>query len=98
MAGWTCENFAQKENDWALPNWARYCNPEFETLFNQVTTELDPDRRAELFVQMNEILINDLAVIPFVKLTNPVAVSVDLHGYDFTAWDVEVWNIADWYK
>ena len=98
MAGWTCDNIAQKENDWALPNWARYCNPEFDALFNQVTTELDPDRRAELFVQMNENLINDLAVIPLVKLTNPVAVSVDLHGYDFTAWDVEVWNIADWYR
>lgn len=98
MAGWTCDNIAQKENDWALPNWARYCNPKFDELFKQATTELDESKRAELFVKMNEILIQDVAVIPLVKLTNLVIVRDDLKGYDFTAWDVEVWNIADWYK
>lgn len=98
MAGWTCDNIAQKENDWALPNWARYCNPEFDELFKQATTELDESKRAELFVKMNEVLIQDVAVIPLVKLTNLVIVRDDLKGYDFTAWDVEVWNIADWYK
>lgn len=98
MAGWSCDNIAQKENDWALPNWARYCKPEFDNLFNQVVTELNPDRRIELFVQMNEMLINDMAVIPLVQLANPVAVGADLRGYDFTAWDVEVWDIANWRK
>lgn len=98
MAGWTCNNIAQKDNDWALPNWARYCNPAFDDLFIQASTELDPERRIVLFVRMNELLIQDFAVIPLVQLANPVAVGVDLRGYDFTAWDVEVWDIADWYK
>ncbi|HLF80668.1 MAG TPA: peptide ABC transporter substrate-binding protein [Anaerolineales bacterium] len=98
MAGWACDQIAQQANDWSLPNWARYCNPEFDALFEQASLELDPDRRAALFVQMNELLIQDAAVIPLVKLTLPAAVSVDLKGWDFTAWDVEVWNIADWYK
>jgi peptide/nickel transport system substrate-binding protein len=98
MAGWACDEIAQQANDWSLPNWARYCNPQFDALFEQATLELDPDRRAALFVQMNELLIQDAAVIPLVKLTLPAAVSVDLKGWDFTAWDVEVWNIADWYK
>ena len=98
MAGWACDEVAQQANDWSLPNWARYCNPQFDALFEQATLELDPDRRAALFVQMNELLIQDAAVIPLVKLTLPAAVSVDLKGWDFTAWDVEVWNIADWYK
>jgi len=98
MAGWTCDQIAQKENEWSLPNWARYCNPKFDELFKQSTTELDQGKRAELFVKMNELLIQDTAVIPLIKLTNPVIVSVDLKGYDFTAWDAEVWNVADWYK
>lgn len=98
MAGWTCDNIAQKVNDWASPNWARYCNPAFDDLFERASIELDPDRRIALFVQMNEMLINDMAVIPLVQLANPVAVSVDLRGYDFTAWDVEVWDIAGWYR
>ena len=98
MAGWTCDQIAQKENDWALPNWSRYCNPAFDELFKESATILDPGKRAELFVQMNELLIQDVAVIPLVKLTNPVLVSVEIKGYDFTAWDAEIWNIADWYR
>lgn len=98
LAGWTCDQIAQNENEWSLPNWSRYCNPEFDVLFKQSTTELDQNKRAALFVKMNELLIRDVAVIPLVKLTNPVIVSIDLKGYDFTAWDAEIWNIADWYK
>ena len=98
MAGWLCDKAAQKENDWALPNWSRYCNPEYDALFAQASAELDPQKRTELFVKMNELLIQDVAVIPLVNTTQPHAVAVDLKGYDFTVWDVEVWNIADWYK
>ncbi len=98
MAGWLCDKAAQKENDWSLPNWSRYCNPEFDALFNEAAEELDPDRRTELFVKMNELLIQDVAVIPLVSTTQPMAFNVDLKGYDLTLWDVEVWKIADWYK
>jgi peptide/nickel transport system substrate-binding protein len=98
MAGWVCDQAAQKENDWSLPNWSRYCNPEFDALFNQAAAELDPEKRTELFVRMNELLIRDVAVIPLVNTTQPMAISVDLKGYEATPWDVEVWKIADWYK
>jgi len=98
MAGWVCDQAAQQENDWSLPNWSRYCNPEFDALFARAAAELDPDKRTELFVKMNELLIQDVAVIPLVHTTQPMGVSVDLKGYDFTTWDVEIWNIADWYK
>ena len=47
---------------------------------------------------MNELLIRDVAVIPLVNTTQPMSVSVELRGYDFTPWDVEVWNIEDWTK
>ena len=98
MAAWVCDQAAQKENDWSLPNWSRYCNLEFDALFYQAVAELDPEARTELFVQMNELLIQDVAVIPLVNTTQPMAISVDLKGYDATPWDVEVWKIADWYK
>lgn len=98
MAGWTCDQIAQKENEWSLPNWSRYCNPKFDELFQQAATELDQNKRAELFVQMNELLIQDAAVIPLVALTTPVLISKDLKGYDFTAWDSDPWNIQNWYK
>ena len=98
MSGWVCDQAAQKENDWSLPNWARYCNPEFDALFAEALTEFDPEKRTELFVKMNELLTQDVAVIPLVKTTQPMGISVDLKGYDFTTWDLEIWNVVDWYK
>ena len=72
---------------------------EKEVVLNQLLPEFTAQPEfIDLFVQMNELLIQDMAVIPLVQLANPVAVGVHLRGYDFTAWDVEVWDIADWYQ
>jgi peptide/nickel transport system substrate-binding protein len=96
MAGWTCAEIAQKSNDWALSNWARYCNPAYDALFEQAKTELDPHKRQDLFIRMNDLLIEDVALIPLVHISLPAAVSTTLTGLDFTPWDVEVWSIKDW--
>jgi peptide/nickel transport system substrate-binding protein len=98
LAGWTCSEAAQKENGWALSNWARYCNPEFDALFEEALTEFDVERRNDLFIAMNDLLIEDAAVLPIAQLNFPQGVNRDLKGVDITPWDVEVWNIMDWYK
>jgi peptide/nickel transport system substrate-binding protein len=98
MAAWVCDEAAQMADNWSKPNWSRYCNPEVDAVFEQTLTEFDPDRRAELWIEMNDLLIEDVAVIPLAHLFNAVAVGVDIQGADFTAWDVEVWNVGDWYR
>ena len=96
MQGWTCSEMAQQTNNWATANWARYCNPVYDSLYKKSTTELDPAKRRQLFVQMNDILIEDVAVIPLVHLVDFSGVSKSLKGIDLNPWDVEVWNIKDW--
>jgi peptide/nickel transport system substrate-binding protein len=96
LAGWTCAEIAQKSNNWALSNWARYCNPAYDKLFEQAKTERDPDKRRDLIIQMNDLLIEDVALIPLVTTLQPVGVSTTLEGLNYTPWDVEIWNIKDW--
>jgi peptide/nickel transport system substrate-binding protein len=96
MAGWACDQAAQKSNDWSLPNWARYCNSAYDKLYQQSLTEIDPEKREQLFIQMNDLLIEDAAVIPLVQLNQPIGVNNSLTGLEVTPWDVEVWNIKDW--
>jgi peptide/nickel transport system substrate-binding protein len=96
MKGWTCSEIARQANSWATANWARYCNPAYDSLYQQSMTELDPAKRKLLFVQMNDILIEDVAVIPLVHLVDFSGVSRSLKGVDLNPWDVEVWNIKDW--
>jgi peptide/nickel transport system substrate-binding protein len=57
---------------------------------------LDRDKRQDLFIQMNDLLIEEMALIPLVHSVQPAGVSTTLAGLDFMTWDVEVWNIKDW--
>ena len=98
LRAWTCDAAAQKANNWSAPNWSRYCNPIFDALYEQSTTELDSKRRKTLIVQMNDLLINDFAVIPLVERSSAFGIGKNIAGIDLTPWDVDVYNIKDWYR
>ena len=93
---YTCNEISQKANNWSGQNYSRYCNPDYDTLWQQVTAELDSDKRAELLIQMNDILVNDYAVLPIVHRANIDAVGNRLTGIDLTPWDLHTWNIGEW--
>ncbi len=96
MGWWTCAKIASQANQWQQPNNARYCNPEYDRLWQAAKQELDPDRRVELFQQMNELLAKDVAVIPVVHRAMTNAVSDRLTEVEFTPWDASTWDIKDW--
>ncbi len=96
MQTWTCNEVAQQANNWSLGNWGRYCNPAYDALYRQSTTEMNPEKRRQLIIQMNDMLIEDVALIPMVQRGIPFGVSNTLEGVNITPWDTEVWNIKDW--
>ncbi|MBD2577731.1 peptide ABC transporter substrate-binding protein [Oscillatoria sp. FACHB-1406] len=96
MKWWTCDEAAQKENNWQKPNYARYCNPEYDKLWQRSRQELDPKKRTALFKQMDELLSKDAAVIPIVNRANTNGVSVRLQGLNPTPWDANTWDIKNW--
>ncbi len=65
-------------------------------LHEQAVVELDPERRRQLFIEMNELLTADVAVIPLYHQNWRVGISTSLTGVGLTPWDVDTWNIADW--
>ena len=93
---YTCDEISQQANNWSGPNYSRYCNPDYDALWQQSTTELDSDNRTELLIQMNDLLINDYAVLPIVHRADIDAVSNRLTGIDLTPWDLHTWNIGEW--
>jgi peptide/nickel transport system substrate-binding protein len=96
MKTYTCDEITQKENNWTRTNYSRYCNPEFDAIWQQSTTELDPEMRQNLFIQMNDMLIEEAAVIPLVHRADAVGVGNQLTGINLTPWDLGTWNIAEW--
>jgi peptide/nickel transport system substrate-binding protein len=89
---------AQKANNWAGRNVVRWANAEYDRLWKQAETELDPIKRATLFIRMNDLLIEDVVVIPVVWRNNVSAVSRSLRGLALSPWDENLSDLAYWYR
>jgi len=87
---------AQKANSWSGSNLARWCNPEYDALYAQAQAELDPAKRAQLFIQLNDMVVNDGVIIPLVHRTFPTGASNTLEGIELTPWDSNLWLIKEW--
>lgn len=96
LKAWTCDEIPQKKNNWSKSNSSRYCNPEYDKLWKQSNTELNPEKRRQLIIQMNDLLIKNQAVIPLISRANVNGVSNRITGVDVTPWDDRTWNIKDW--
>ena len=92
----TCSEIPQKADGWAGDNYARYCNPEYDKLWQAFSQELNPEKRREIAIKMNDMLINDFVIIPLVHRADVVAISKSLSGFELTPWDRNTWNIKDW--
>jgi peptide/nickel transport system substrate-binding protein len=98
-AGPDNSNVAQKGNDWSGVNNQRYVNPEFDAAYDEVVATTDAERAAELFIQMNDIVVNDRAIIPLVaRAAEKYAISNRLvkENVAATATEALYWNIANW--
>jgi peptide/nickel transport system substrate-binding protein len=90
---------ASKANNWLLGNRGRYSNKDFDAIVAQLRTETDAAKRAQLVVQANDVLIQDVAVIPLVQRAAVTSgVIKTLKGVDPSPWDSEMYNVADWSK
>ncbi|NEQ43083.1 MAG: peptide ABC transporter substrate-binding protein [Leptolyngbya sp. SIOISBB] len=98
LGWWTCDQIATQANQWQTPNNARYCNPEYDALFTVAKQELNPERRAALFQELDALLAADVAVIPIVHRAIANGISKSLGGVESTPWDASTWDIANWQR
>jgi peptide/nickel transport system substrate-binding protein len=89
---------AQKANKWAGRNPTRYRNEQYDRLWHAADVELDPVKRAALFIQMNDLVVNDVVVVPENWRRRPAAVNAKLHGMELSGWDSDLWHLAYWYR
>lgn len=96
MSWWLCDEIASQKNQWQRPNNGRYCNPEYDKVWEQASKELDPDKRSVLFQRLNTILAQDYVVIPLVRRAVINGLSDRITGVDPTPWDTSTWDIGTW--
>lgn len=93
---WTCTQIPQKNNSWSRLNTERWCNADYDARYTAMSSELDPVKRQALVIELNDMLIDDVVMIPLVQLARVSGVSNEIQGVDFTPWDSSLWNIQDW--
>ena len=96
MQFWQCSSIPQKANGWSGINLGRWCNPKYDKLFAESNVEIDPEKRRELFIAMNDLQAQDVAMIPLVHLAKVAGVNNAIEGVDLTPWDGNLWNVKDW--
>ncbi|HYS14976.1 MAG TPA: peptide ABC transporter substrate-binding protein [Burkholderiaceae bacterium] len=88
---------ANKDNKWQGRNITRWRNEEYDKAFRAAEGELDPVKRAALFIKMNDLVVGDPIVIPVVYRPRVQVVNNSLNA-SLSGWDLDFWALHDWYR
>jgi peptide/nickel transport system substrate-binding protein len=88
---------ASKDNKWQGRNITRWQNDDYDNTFRAAEGELDPVKRAALFITMNDMVVGDPVVIPVVYRPGVSAMSRQLRA-TLTGWDNVLWDLRNWYR
>jgi peptide/nickel transport system substrate-binding protein len=98
MNQFTSWEVSSKENKWQGRNITRWRNEEYDRIFRAAEGEMDPVKRAALFIRMNDLVIQNVVVIPVLWRNGAAAVQARLRGMEWSAWDVTLWRLSHWHR
>jgi peptide/nickel transport system substrate-binding protein len=96
MRVFTSWEVAQKENNWQRFNVWRWRNDEYDRMYRSAETEMDPVKRAALFIRMNDLVVKSGILVPMFLRAKAAAVNNRLRGIQHNAFDVDFWNLPEW--
>lgn len=75
----------------------RWRNEEYDRLFRESEGEMDPIKRASLFIRMNDLVVSSNHIIP---LFNPQFVNGHVNSLRpaLSGWDNIFWLLRDWHR
>jgi peptide/nickel transport system substrate-binding protein len=98
MQSFDSSQLPQKSNKWAKLNYSRYVNKQFDALHESAGKEMDPVKFAELVKQMNQLLVDDVALIPLVERSDVSGARRTLRGHQLSGWATTLWALPFWYR
>ena len=89
--------FSSKANKWQGRNITRWSNPEYDATYTAAQSEMDPIKRAAMFIKMNELAIAGVCIIPVVYRPRTSGAVNNLVA-PLSGWDNDLWLLKDWYR
>jgi len=97
MKQFLAEEAATKANKWQGRNITRWQSKEYDDNWKAGQDELDPIKRAAIFIKANDLVIANQVVIPVVARPSVAALANNLKA-NMSGWDNNTWDIESWYK
>jgi len=91
------DEVSQKANKWQGRNICRWMNPEYDKLNAEASAELDPVKRATMYIKMNDMVVNDFIVIPLISRPRVRGGNLKLVT-TLSGWDLDFSALQNWYR
>jgi peptide/nickel transport system substrate-binding protein len=88
---------ATRANSWQGRNIVRWRSDEYDAAFRASESELDPVKRAALFIRMNDLIGQSNHIIPLVVRPQVGGQLNNLRPV-LSGWDNTFWLLSDWYR
>ena len=88
---------ATKANKWQGRNITRWQSKDYDDNFKAAQGELDPVKRAAMFIRANDMVVENHVVIPVVARPSVVSMNAKLSA-QMSGWDNTTWDIQNWFK
>jgi peptide/nickel transport system substrate-binding protein len=88
---------ATKENKWQGTNFPRFVNQEYDATIDAAENEIDPVKRAALYIKSNDLLWQETVAIPVMHRIK-VGASANTLRPVMSGWANDLDNLQDWYR
>ena len=97
MDQYLAREVSQKANKWAGRNISRWTSDEYEKTYNAAESELDPVKRAGLFIRLNDLPILANVIVPIASRPRVYGIGTKLAA-QLSGWDGATSALANWYR
>jgi len=97
MRRYHSRNVATKENKWQGTNFPRWVNKEYDAAVDAAELEVDPIKRAELYIKCNDLMWQDGVMIPVMHRIKVGAAGNGMKPV-MSGWANDLDNLQDWYR
>lgn len=98
LGSWVTSQIARASNSFSGSNIPRFQSDEYDRLHAELRSTVDTDRRNELTIELNDLLVRSYSIIPLVYRGSVSAHSDDIEGVRMNDWDSTLWNFESWIR
>ena len=92
LGSWVTLEIAGAANSFLSSNVQRFQSDEYDRLFAELQNTVDMERRNQITIALNDLLVGSYSIIPLIHRGSVSAHSNDIEGVWMNAWDSELWN------